>query len=172
MAPHKPRKSSPIQDTDDEDMIECDMEEQIDTPKEKYDKYSLSKEYWKNETWRHEGFLQPLPRGILIGQRKGPLRGRVCDGRVACVVGAGSKERSPESGPRGRGTWFRMARRRGLAHIEKFSLALALDRARQHVMGVSPLSSFEESSGGYTWHVRKVWEFGDWRDPVGTGRNP
>ncbi|GFV81731.1 nudC domain-containing protein 1 [Trichonephila clavipes] len=90
---------------------------------------------------------------------KGPLRGRVCGGRVACVVGDGSKERSAESGPRGRGTWLRMARRRGLLHIEKSSMASALDRARQHVMGVSPVSSFEESSGGYTGHVRKVWEF-------------
>ncbi|GFX10883.1 hypothetical protein TNCV_3196441 [Trichonephila clavipes] len=62
------------------------------------------------------------------------------------------------NGPRGRGTWLRMARRRGLLHIEKSSLASALDRARQHVMGVSPVS-FEESSGGYTGHVRKVSEF-------------
>ncbi|GFW33156.1 hypothetical protein TNCV_2110841 [Trichonephila clavipes] len=45
MAPHKPRKSSPIPDTDDEDMIVYDMEEQIETPKEKYDKYFLSEEY-------------------------------------------------------------------------------------------------------------------------------
>ncbi|GFX73333.1 uncharacterized protein TNCV_4206831 [Trichonephila clavipes] len=55
-----------------------------------------------------------------------------------------------KSGPRGRGPWLRMARRRGLVRIKKSSLALALDRARQHVMGVSPLSSFEESSGSYT----------------------
>ncbi|GFS63577.1 putative RNA-directed DNA polymerase from transposon X-element [Trichonephila clavipes] len=94
--------------------------------------------------------------GILIGQRKGSFWGRVCGGRVACVVGDGSKERSAESGPRGRGTWLRMARRRGLLHIEKSSLASALDRARQHVMGVSPVSSFEESSGGYTGHSVKV----------------
>ncbi|GFU59055.1 hypothetical protein TNCV_2933521 [Trichonephila clavipes] len=87
------------------------------------------------------------------------LAGRVCGGRVACVVGDGSKERSTESGARGRGTWLRMARRRGLTHIEKSSLALALDRTRQHVMRVSLVSSFEESSGGYTGHVRKVWEF-------------
>ncbi|GFT50989.1 hypothetical protein TNCV_2585871 [Trichonephila clavipes] len=105
------------------------------------------------------------PTGILIGKRKGPLQGRVCGRTVACVVGDGSKERSAESGPRGRGTWLQMARRRGLAHIEKSSLALALDRARQHVMGVFPLSSFEESSGGYTWHVRKVWEFEACRGP-------
>ncbi|GFR18321.1 hypothetical protein TNCT_196141 [Trichonephila clavata] len=39
-------------------------------------------------------------------------------------------------------------------------------------MLVSPPSSFEESSGGYTWHVRKVWEFWVWRGPDGTGRNP
>ncbi|GFV71171.1 RNase H domain-containing protein [Trichonephila clavipes] len=77
----------------------------------------------------------PLPRGILIGQWKGSLRGRVCGGRVACVVGDGSKERSAESGPRGRGTWLRMARLWGLLHIEKSSMASALDRARQHVMG-------------------------------------
>ncbi|GFU73590.1 uncharacterized protein TNCV_4751791 [Trichonephila clavipes] len=81
---------------------------------------------------------------------------RVCGGRVSCVVGDGSKERSAESGPRGRGTWLRMARRRGLLHIEKSSLASALDRAWQHVMGVSPLSSFEESSSRYTGHVRKA----------------
>ncbi|GFX07284.1 hypothetical protein TNCV_2972611 [Trichonephila clavipes] len=80
----------------------------------------------------------------------GPLRGRICGGRVVCVVGDSSKERSAESDPGGRGTWLRMARRRGLAHIEKSSLALALDHARQHVMSVSPLFSFEESSGGYT----------------------
>ncbi|GFV63689.1 hypothetical protein TNCV_4692371 [Trichonephila clavipes] len=39
-----------------------------------------------------------------------------------------------------------MARRRGLAHIEKSSYASALNLARQHVMGVSPFSSFEEPS--------------------------
>ncbi|GFX91011.1 hypothetical protein TNCV_2283031 [Trichonephila clavipes] len=60
-----------------------------------------------------------------------------------------------------------LGERRGLAHIEKSSMALALDRARQHVMGVSPLSSFEESSGGYTGHVRKVWEFVAWRELEG-----
>ncbi|GFV95732.1 uncharacterized protein TNCV_1727821 [Trichonephila clavipes] len=60
MAPHKPRISSPIQDTDDEDMIVYDMEEQIETAKEKYDKYFLSEEYWKNETWRQEGFLHVM----------------------------------------------------------------------------------------------------------------
>ncbi|GFT37499.1 putative RNA-directed DNA polymerase from transposon X-element [Trichonephila clavipes] len=51
MAPHKPRKSSSIQDTDDEDMIVYDMAEQIELPK-KNDKYFLSEEYWKNESWR------------------------------------------------------------------------------------------------------------------------
>ncbi|GFT33208.1 hypothetical protein TNCV_4598841 [Trichonephila clavipes] len=96
-----------------------------------------------------------------VSGQQGSLRGRVCGGRVACVVGDGSKERSAESGPRGRGTWLRIARRRGLLHIEKFSL----DRARQHVMGVSPVSSFEESSGGYTGHVRKLWQFVAWRGP-------
>ncbi|GFU87955.1 uncharacterized protein TNCV_1335241 [Trichonephila clavipes] len=60
IAPHKLRKSSPIQDTDDEDMIVSDMEEQIETPKEKYDKYFLLEEYWKNETWRQEGFLHVM----------------------------------------------------------------------------------------------------------------
>ncbi|GFW07106.1 hypothetical protein TNCV_3693011 [Trichonephila clavipes] len=34
------------------------------------------------------------------------------------------KERSAESGPRGRGTWLRMARWRGFAHIEKSSLTV------------------------------------------------
>ncbi|GFT64123.1 uncharacterized protein TNCV_5139881 [Trichonephila clavipes] len=60
MAPHKPRKSSPIQDTDDEDMIVYDMEEQIETLKKKKDKYFLSEEYWKNEHWRQEGFLHVM----------------------------------------------------------------------------------------------------------------
>ncbi|GFV50703.1 uncharacterized protein TNCV_2213651 [Trichonephila clavipes] len=60
MAPHKPRKSSPIQDTDDKDMIVYDMEEQIETPKKKNDKYFLSEEYWKNESWRQEGFLHVM----------------------------------------------------------------------------------------------------------------
>ncbi|GFS70534.1 hypothetical protein TNCV_2671521 [Trichonephila clavipes] len=105
---------------------------------------------------------KPLLQWIVFGQRKEPSRGRVCGGRVACVVGDGSKERSPESGPRGRGPRLRMTRRRGLAHIEKSSLASALDRTRQHVMGVSLLSSFEESSGGYTGHVIKVWQFRAW----------
>ncbi|GFU59104.1 uncharacterized protein TNCV_1920361 [Trichonephila clavipes] len=56
MAPHKPRKSSSIQDIDDEDMIVYDMAEQIESPK-KNDKYFLSEEYWKNESWRQGGFL-------------------------------------------------------------------------------------------------------------------
>ncbi|GFT33380.1 uncharacterized protein TNCV_4523761 [Trichonephila clavipes] len=59
MAPHKPRKSSSIQDTDDEDMIVYDMAEQIDSPK-KNDKYFLSEEYWKNESWRQGGFLHVI----------------------------------------------------------------------------------------------------------------
>ncbi|GFX83307.1 uncharacterized protein TNCV_2489631 [Trichonephila clavipes] len=59
MAPHKPRKSSSIQDTDDEDMIVYDMAEQIESPK-KNDKYFLSKEYWKNESWRQGGFLHVI----------------------------------------------------------------------------------------------------------------
>ncbi|GFY19092.1 transposable element Tcb2 transposase [Trichonephila clavipes] len=59
--------------------------------------------------------------GILIGQRNGSLRGRVFDGRVACVVGDGSKERSAESGPRGRGTWLRMARHGGDSFISRNS---------------------------------------------------
>ncbi|GFV53302.1 RNase H domain-containing protein [Trichonephila clavipes] len=82
------------------------------------------------------GILPTIQR-VLIGQRKGSFRGRVCGGRVACVVGDGSKERSAESGPKGRRTWLRMARRWGLLQIEKSSLGSALDRARQHVMGVS-----------------------------------
>ncbi|GFX23760.1 RNA-directed DNA polymerase from mobile element jockey [Trichonephila clavipes] len=56
MAPHKPRKSSSIQDTDDEDMIVYDMAEQIESPK-KNDKYFLSEEYWKNESWRQGDFF-------------------------------------------------------------------------------------------------------------------
>ncbi|GFW52395.1 putative RNA-directed DNA polymerase from transposon BS [Trichonephila clavipes] len=59
MAPHKPRKSSSIQDTDDEDMIVYDMAEQIESPK-KNDKYFLSEEYWKNESWRQGGFLHVI----------------------------------------------------------------------------------------------------------------
>ncbi|GFU90505.1 hypothetical protein TNCV_2574381 [Trichonephila clavipes] len=55
MAPHKPRKSSSIQDTDDEDMIVYDMAEQIESPK-KNDKYFLSEGYWKNESWRQGDF--------------------------------------------------------------------------------------------------------------------
>ncbi|GFT60861.1 hypothetical protein TNCV_3615901 [Trichonephila clavipes] len=43
MALHKPRKSSPIQETDDENMIVYDMEEQIETPKEKYINISCRK---------------------------------------------------------------------------------------------------------------------------------
>ncbi|GFU71626.1 transposable element Tcb2 transposase [Trichonephila clavipes] len=73
----------------------------------------------------------------------------------------------PKAVPEVGGTWLRMARRWGLAYIEISSLALALDRDRLPIIGVSPLSTFEESSGGYTWHVRKVWDFGE-----GTGRNP
>ncbi|GFT25633.1 hypothetical protein TNCV_1965451 [Trichonephila clavipes] len=49
----KKRKSSPIQDTDDEDMIVHDIKEQMESTKEKYDKYFLSEEDWKNETWGH-----------------------------------------------------------------------------------------------------------------------
>ncbi|GFY01035.1 uncharacterized protein TNCV_1364401 [Trichonephila clavipes] len=60
MAPHKPRKSSPTQDTDDEDMIVYDMEEQVESPKKKNDKYFLSEEYWMNESWRQEGFLHVM----------------------------------------------------------------------------------------------------------------
>ncbi|GFV17878.1 hypothetical protein TNCV_4051601 [Trichonephila clavipes] len=76
----------------------------------------------------------------------------------------GSKERSAESGPRGRGTWLRMARRVVTRSYQKSSMALAFDRAGQHVMGVSLLSSFRESSGGYNGLVRKVLEF---RGPSG-----
>ncbi|GFR29071.1 hypothetical protein TNCT_527011 [Trichonephila clavata] len=37
------------------------------------------------------------PRGILFGQWKGPLRGRVCGGRVACVAGDGFEVRYAEN---------------------------------------------------------------------------
>ncbi|GFQ92125.1 hypothetical protein TNCT_255621 [Trichonephila clavata] len=41
--------------------------------------------------------LHPLTRGILFGQWKGPLRGRVCGGRVACVAGDGFEVRYAEN---------------------------------------------------------------------------
>ncbi|GFW50596.1 oxysterol-binding protein-related protein 1 [Trichonephila clavipes] len=70
MAPHKPRKRSPIQDTDDEDMIVYDMAEQIETPK-KNDKYFLSEEYWKNESWRQEEFLHVMtPTRVRNSQKE------------------------------------------------------------------------------------------------------
>ncbi|GFR12213.1 hypothetical protein TNCT_62751 [Trichonephila clavata] len=44
-----------------------------------------------------ESRKNPLPRGILFGQWKGPLRGRVCGGRVACVAGDGFEVRYAEN---------------------------------------------------------------------------
>ncbi|GFV56728.1 uncharacterized protein TNCV_4689531 [Trichonephila clavipes] len=76
MAPHKPRKSSSIQDTDDEDMIVYDMAEQIESPK-KNDKYFLSEEYWKNESWRQGGFLHVItPTRVRNNQKR--CRGNSC----------------------------------------------------------------------------------------------
>ncbi|GFU95561.1 hypothetical protein TNCV_3543061 [Trichonephila clavipes] len=54
----------------------------------------------------------------------------------------------------------------GTHSYREILLASTLDRARQHVMGVSPLSNFEESSVGYTWHVGKVWDFVAWRESM------
>ncbi|GFU00300.1 hypothetical protein TNCV_4258581 [Trichonephila clavipes] len=65
-----------------------------------------------------------------------------------------------------------MARRRGLAHIEKSSLALALDRVRQHVMGVSPCLALKNPPAVTLGTLEKCgnsWPGGG-RD--GTGRNP
>ncbi|GFQ97038.1 hypothetical protein TNCT_646031, partial [Trichonephila clavata] len=39
----------------------------------------------------------PRRQGILFGQWKGPLQGRVCGGRVACVAGDGFEVRSAEN---------------------------------------------------------------------------
>ncbi|GFY28069.1 transposable element Tc1 transposase [Trichonephila clavipes] len=46
MAPDKPRKSSPVQDTLDENVIAYDMEEEVESPK---DKHFLSEENWQKE---------------------------------------------------------------------------------------------------------------------------
>ncbi|GFW17459.1 transposable element Tcb2 transposase [Trichonephila clavipes] len=100
------------------------------------------------------------------------LAGRVCGGRVACVVGDGSKERSAESGPRGRGTWFRMARRRGLLHIEKSSIASALDRARQHVMTVSRSLALKNPPAVTLGTLETCGNSWPGRGRDGTGRNP
>ncbi|GFV98926.1 transposable element Tcb1 transposase [Trichonephila clavipes] len=61
MAPHKPRKSAPIENSVDEvDMIVYDVEEEVESLKNcnycgetKKDKYFLSEEYWQNEGWKH-----------------------------------------------------------------------------------------------------------------------
>ncbi|GFV31736.1 hypothetical protein TNCV_2442071 [Trichonephila clavipes] len=59
MAPHKPRKISPVEyTTDEEDMIVYDKEEEeVEPPK---NKYFLSEEYWQNADWKHEPYSHTL----------------------------------------------------------------------------------------------------------------
>ncbi|GFT74865.1 hypothetical protein TNCV_1673311 [Trichonephila clavipes] len=60
MTPHKPRKSAPIEKSvDEEDMILCDREEEVESLKNrnylgemKKNTYFLSEEYWQNEAKR------------------------------------------------------------------------------------------------------------------------
>ncbi|GFU66286.1 uncharacterized protein TNCV_464661 [Trichonephila clavipes] len=86
MTPHKPRKCSPFQDTDDEDMIVYDMAEQIETPK-KNDKYFFSEEYWKNESWRQEGFLHVMtPTRVRNSQNSPTLPQTIKAGYLNCKI--------------------------------------------------------------------------------------
>ncbi|GFU25336.1 hypothetical protein TNCV_2903631 [Trichonephila clavipes] len=60
MTSHKPRKSAPIEKSvDEEDMILCDREEEVESLKNrnylgemKKNTYFLSEEYWQNEGWK------------------------------------------------------------------------------------------------------------------------
>ncbi|GFS99399.1 hypothetical protein TNCV_1602011 [Trichonephila clavipes] len=67
MEPHKPKKSLPVQDTSDEDMIVYDMEEEEGLLKNhsylgetKNHRYFLSEEYWQNEGEKHEQYSHTL----------------------------------------------------------------------------------------------------------------
>ncbi|GFT59666.1 hypothetical protein TNCV_3544251 [Trichonephila clavipes] len=80
--------------------------------------------------------LAPPPRDTIVRQRKGsPCGEGYAAEEPACVVGDGLRNALPKVGPSRRGTWLRMARRRGLLHIEKSSswLALTVPAARYGV---------------------------------------
>ncbi|GFU11427.1 uncharacterized protein TNCV_4041241 [Trichonephila clavipes] len=47
LPPHKPKKSTPLQDTLDEDMLIYDVEEEVESPKKKKDEYYLSEKWWQ-----------------------------------------------------------------------------------------------------------------------------
>ncbi|GFR13834.1 hypothetical protein TNCT_347191 [Trichonephila clavata] len=63
-----------------------------------------------------------------------------------------------------------MTRRRGLVHIEKSSLASALDRARQHVMGFPRCLALKNPPAAPLGTLEKCGN--SWPGPDGTGRNP
>ncbi|GFW85115.1 hypothetical protein TNCV_3248551 [Trichonephila clavipes] len=114
----------------------------------------------------------PLSRGILIGQWKGPLRGRVCGGRVACVVVDGSKERSAERGPRGRGTWLRMARQRGLAHTRSPPWLWPWTVPGSTLWVFPRCLTLKNPPAVTLGTLERCGNSGPCRDPDGTGRNP
>ncbi|GFU92926.1 hypothetical protein TNCV_2080721 [Trichonephila clavipes] len=50
MTPHKPRKSTPFQDTSDEDMLIYDVQEDVESPKN-YNSLGKTKKYYLLEEW-------------------------------------------------------------------------------------------------------------------------
>ncbi|GFT35033.1 putative RNA-directed DNA polymerase from transposon X-element [Trichonephila clavipes] len=76
LTPHKPKKSTPLQDTSDEDMLIYDVAEEVESPKkltpvEEIEK--LSDEWWQAEGWKREEYSRTLT----------PTRNRTCGRSIA-----------------------------------------------------------------------------------------
>ncbi|GFX53835.1 hypothetical protein TNCV_1597811 [Trichonephila clavipes] len=63
LTPHKPKKSTPLQDTSDEDMLIYDVEEEVESPKKLNsvgEIKKLSEEWWQTEGWKREEYSRTL----------------------------------------------------------------------------------------------------------------
>ncbi|GFW62641.1 RNase H domain-containing protein [Trichonephila clavipes] len=63
LTPHKPKKSTPLQDTSKEDMLIYDIEEEVESPKKLNsvgEIEKLSEEWWQTEGWKSEEYSRTL----------------------------------------------------------------------------------------------------------------
>ncbi|GFX46046.1 hypothetical protein TNCV_1920131 [Trichonephila clavipes] len=63
LTPHKSEKSTPLQDTSDEDMLMYDVEEEVESPKKLIsvgEIKNFSNEWWQTEAWKREEYSHTL----------------------------------------------------------------------------------------------------------------
>ncbi|GFT54629.1 hypothetical protein TNCV_345071 [Trichonephila clavipes] len=63
LTPHKPKKSTPLQDTSDEDMLIYDVAEEVESPQKLTPVNEIEKfsdEWWQAEGWKREEYSRTL----------------------------------------------------------------------------------------------------------------